>query len=69
MLGFTVIFYGIFYTVGGFFYGGCFFMVGVFYSRCFFTVGVFFLRWVGFLFCVNSGSTEKGVEDPLICDR
>ena len=42
MLGFTVIFYGIFYTVGGFFYGGCFFMVGVFYSRCFFTVGVFF---------------------------
>ena len=51
-----------------------FFTVGVFLWWVFFTVGVFlrwvfFLRWVGFLFCVNSGSTEKGVEDPLICDR
>ena len=68
MLGFTVIFYGIFYTVGGFFYGGCF-LWWVFFTVGVFLRWVFFLRWVGFLFCVNSGSTEKEVEDPLIGDR
>ena len=64
MLGFTVIFYGIFYTVGGFFYGGCFFMVGVFYSRCFFTVGVFFYGGWDFSSVSTLGALKKGWKTP-----
>ena len=53
MLGFTVIFYGIFYTVGGFFYGGCFF-----------TVGVFFYGGWDFSSVSTLGALKKGWKTP-----